>query len=788
MILAALTFSADGWRLPALIALGLGVAAVAWSYGAAPAGRRHWGCAALKLAALVLLALCVLEPQWTSPRVRPGANLFAVVADNSEGLQLTDAGARETRAAQLATWLDPARRSWPQDLADTFDVRRHSFDTRLQTVEDFGSLTFDGRASALGAALESLSARYRGRPLAGVLLFTDGNATDWKALPAEMPGLPPVYPVVVGGDGPACDVSVQSVSVAQSAFEDAPLSVSAEIVTSGVAGHRLTVWLTDAEGKKLESQDVEAPREGPVAVRFQLKPDRPGLAYYLLQARLASELVAPNNPTAEATLANNRRVVVAERGQGPYRVLYVSGRPNWEYKFLRRALQPDNEIDLIGLVRIARREPKFEFRGRAGESSNPLFRGFDEQAREAAGSYDQPVLVRLNPKDELELKAGFPTEPEQLFVYDAVILDDLEAAFFKPDQMGLLQRFVSERGGGLLMLGGMESFHEGAYHRTPIGDLLPVYLDRAEQPALPAGPVKFDLDREGWLQGWARLRQTEIDERTRLDAMPPFQVFNRVRGVKPGAGIMAVAADASGKPSPALVVQRFGRGRSAALTVGDFWRWGMLSAEVRPDFDKAWRQLVRWLVSDTPDRVDIVAAADPADPAGAVRMQVRVRTLSYEPLEAATVKLEIAPVTFDGTATEDATLTLTAEPSLEEPGLFEASYVPRRTGGYRVRAVATNPAGAEEGRDETGWSSDLAADEFRALTPNIALLTDLAHRTGGKVIPQEELESFVKRLPTSTAPVTELATRPLWDTPWVFALALACLVAEWGWRRSQGLP
>ena len=788
MITAALTFSGDGWRIPVLVALAAAALAVFWSYGAGGTGRRHWGCAALKLAGLALLALCALEPQWTSPRVRPGANLFAVVADNSQGLQLTDAGAGASRAAQLAGWLDPARQAWPQALAETFDVRRFAFDARLQTVEDFATLGYDGRASSLGSALETLSTRFRGRPLAGVLLFTDGNATDWSALPAELPALPPVYPVVVGGAGPALDLSVQQVSVAQSAFEDAPVTVSAEIAAAGVAGRRLAVWLTDPAGRQIERQELEAPRDGPAAVRFQLKPDEPGLSFYRLEARLTDELAAPAAPTAEATLANNQRVVVVTRGHGPYRVLYVSGRPNWEYKFLQRALQADREVELVGLVRMAKREPKFDFRGRAGESGNPLFRGSDIQAREQAGSYDQPVLVRLNTRDEVELKAGFPVEPEELFGYRAVILDDLEAAFFKPDQAALVQRFVAERGGGLLMLGGMESFREGGYHRTPIGDLLPVYLDRAEEPAAPPGPLRFDLDREGWLQGWARLRQTEVDERARLDAMPPFQVLNRVRGVKPGAGVMAIATDAAGAPAPALIVQRFGRGRSAALTVGDFWRWGMRSAEVRPDFEKSWRQLVRWLVSDTPDRVEATAAADPTDPGGAVRLQVRARTDRFEPLENATVKIEITPVAFGGAPDADAPLTLTAEPSLDDPGLYEASYVPRRTGGYRARAIAVNPAGAEEGRAEAGWSSDLAADEFRALTPNTALLADLARRTGGRVVPSDGLESFVRDLPSTKAPVTELSSRPLWHTPWVFLLALACFIAEWGWRRTQGLP
>ncbi|MFM8334496.1 MAG: hypothetical protein ACKODK_02950, partial [Opitutaceae bacterium] len=146
---------------------------------------------------------------------------------------------------------------------------------------------------------------------------------------------------------------------------------------------------------------------------------------------------------------------------GPFRVLYVSGRPNWEYKFLNRAVQGDEQVQLVGLIRVAKREPKFDFRGREGETSNPLFRGFGSQAADEVQRYDQPVLVRLNTKDEIELRAGFPRTPEELYGYHAVILDDLEAEFFTRDQAVLLQKFVSERGGGLLMLGGMECFHEG---------------------------------------------------------------------------------------------------------------------------------------------------------------------------------------------------------------------------------------------------------------------------------------------------------------------------------------
>src|SRR5204863_5677212 len=135
--------------------------------------------------------------------------------------------------------------------------------------------------------------------------------------------------------------------------------------------------------------------------------------------------------------------------------------------------------------------------------------------------YDQPVLVRLNTRDELELRSGFPATPEELYGYHAVVVDDLEAEFFTPDQAALLQRYVSERGGGFLMLGGMECFQQGKYQRTPIGDMLPVYLERGPENR-PMGPLKLNLTREGWLQTWARLRDNEAAEKSRLQTMAPF--------------------------------------------------------------------------------------------------------------------------------------------------------------------------------------------------------------------------------------------------------------------------
>ena len=809
---ATLVWGATHWLLAVALTGAMTVALLAWGYWRTGDNLRpglRVLSAGLKAVGIMLLAMCLLEPMFSGTRARPGANLFVVLADNSQSMALKDRGADESRGRQAqALAAKPAR--WPARLGQDFDVRQHAFDTQLRALPDFAELTFDGGASNLGTSLRRVARRYHGRPLAGVLLFTDGSATDAdavEALAAEVAkagsnaaakSLPPVYPVLLGTDTPADDVSVERVTVTQTNFEDAPVTLAAQVLASGYAGRPVVASLLDESGKVVQTQQTRIDADGkPATVRFSVRPEKGGVSFYRVSAAAEGE-PPPHDPNAaaatrEATLANNTRLAAVDRGRGPYRVLYVSGRPNWEYKFLQRAVQEDDQVQLVGLLRIARREPKFTFLGRRGEQTNPLYRGFDAEGAKSgdAEQYDQPVLVRLGAQDENELRGGFPRTPEELYAYHAVVLDDLEAEFFTQDQMQLLKEFVRQRGGGLLMLGGQESFKNGKYDRTPIGDLLPVYVDDVPPPPVN-NRYRLSLTREGWLEPWVRLRSEESDERKRLGGMPPFQTLNTVRGIKPGATVLArVEVEGAEAPLPALVEQRFGQGRVGAMLVGDLWRWGIRRAtDDQDDLAKAWRQTVRWLVADVPRRVEVdvksAAAGDDAGGAGAgaegaVTLAVAARTAAYAPLDNAAVAVQVTPP--DGKPVQ-----LTAEASSRKAGVYEAVYVPRQPGAYRAQITVTAPDGSDVGRVETGWTSDPAAEEFRDLRPNRELLERVARATGGQVVPASDLDDFVTTLPTRHAEIKEPYVRPVWHQPWVFLLAILCLTAEWGLRRWKGLP
>src|SRR5206468_12679708 len=135
--LATLIFSGWNWLWPAAACLLLALALLFWSYRAAPTGPLRWICLALKLFGLYSLAFCLLEPLWSGQRVRPGANLFAVVADNSQGLQIKDRGQNRSRADLLRDLLNPQLSPWQGALQQNFELRQHYFDSRLQSSSDF---------------------------------------------------------------------------------------------------------------------------------------------------------------------------------------------------------------------------------------------------------------------------------------------------------------------------------------------------------------------------------------------------------------------------------------------------------------------------------------------------------------------------------------------------------------------------------------------------------------------------------------------------------------------------
>ncbi|MHC4226716.1 MAG: glutamine amidotransferase, partial [Planctomycetota bacterium] len=291
MLLGSIFIPANQWVWPSGAILAAAFLLLIWSYRRAPAiSAAHGIAVCLKLLGVLALVLCLTEPLWSGKRAKSGANLFVVIADNSSGMNVRDRGMTQSRGQILQAALKVDQADWLGTLANNFQLRQYVFDSRLRRATDFSELVFDGKASTIGATLRTVAERYRGRPLAGVLLMTDGNATDMTEQSYDLSDAPPVYPVVIGSADPQKDISLVNVSVSQTSFEDAPVMVQADVEASGYAGKTVEVSLVENSGNVAEQQTWKISRsDEKEAFRFRLRPDRTGVLFYHLEVAETSK-------------------------------------------------------------------------------------------------------------------------------------------------------------------------------------------------------------------------------------------------------------------------------------------------------------------------------------------------------------------------------------------------------------------------------------------------------------------------------------------------------------------
>jgi uncharacterized protein YegL len=81
--------------------------------------------------------------------------------------------------------------------------------------------------------------------------------------------------------------------------------------------------------------------------------------------------------------------------------------------------------------------------------------------------------------------------------YDLIVLDNVAAYELTPPQHQLLGRYVHDLGGGLIMVGGEESFGAGGWNGTDLAPLMPVELDPPKELRLASAALVLVLDKSG---------------------------------------------------------------------------------------------------------------------------------------------------------------------------------------------------------------------------------------------------------------------------------------------------
>ncbi|MEX0820809.1 MAG: hypothetical protein WD021_01580 [Rhodothermales bacterium] len=706
------------------------------------------------LRSLVLLLLCLplLEPILVMPDVVPDENFVAVLVDASQSMNVPDGRDGITRSEEAASILYDGTGAVLPDLEEVFKVRAYAFGDDAHRVDSIGSVPADRHGTNLSTALNRVLADFRGLPLAGVVLLTDGadNSTDVPLNSAEAlrERDVPLHVIGLGSGESAGERELLEALVSRGVEETTGAEIDVKIRSWREEPEPVSVDLYEGD-ELVHTERYALKGDGRIdQYTFSYEPEGTGAREYSIRLEAAVD---------ERNVENNSTTVLIDPRQDTLRVLYIEGHPRREFKFVKRALDDDTVVQFTSILRTG--SGKF---------------------------YRQGI------RHPDELAGGFPTSEEELFGFHAVLFGDVEASHFTLEQLSMIERFVRLRGGGFGMLGGRLSFAEGAYWDNPIADLLPVALDPSRSTVIP--PVFGEEGAPPEEQGFAvvptaaglespilRLSVDPVRNRRQWTEMPGLTSINYLGAVKPGASVLAEKPDDEfGASEPVLVVQRYGKGRSAALATASTWRWQMLLEADDQRHERFWRQFVRWLAASAPDRVDVDLGNDRFAPGEEIDVTVQVFDDRYLPVTDAAV---------GGTFTDPlgAEADVEFRPDLGMAGSYSATLLPSVEGVYTLDSWAVAGGDSLPARRTSMLVRPSGKEYFDAVLKRSSL-EQLADVAGGVYYEPEDTGMLASNLRNRRTSTSVYTVEYLWDMPFLFGLALVLLSVEWIWRRRKGLP
>jgi len=661
-----------------------------------------------------------------------------------------DAGQRQkiTASSRLdlakAVLVDSARPIF-ESLGENLDLSYHSFgqaprlisDDTVVVAEDLAVLEATDPGTSIASSLEAV-ANSGGIPPAGIFLLSDGidSATSQRS-EAVLRDLGareiPVYTVPLGLPDPD-DVSINNIVMQEVAFSGDRVPVRVHLQSEGYEQRtaRLSVLLND---RRVSSRVVRF--EG--GLQFEEIDFRVDI--YEKGAAQIDVVIEPFDD--EVSITNNRITRSIRVVNEKVNVLYIEGNARWEFRYLRAILKRDPRINATFIA-----------------------------------SNVGPEVARNSP-EHIE---RFPSKREEAFMYDLVILGDVDASFFSDEELGLLEELIRDRGASLLMLcGPMHS--PGSYQGTPVQTMLPVRFDPDEKWAEVSESVYPVLTPEG-RSSLVMTLENEDDLNDRIwSRMAPMDQLPPLLSAKPGATVLAVLSDSTERDQsyPLVAWQRYGTGKCMSIASDRLWR---LRYKTGDKYHwRVWSQCIQFMtlsrLMGEHKRIRLETDRSSYFVGSQGRLYAHVLDDDFEPVVQSGFDVVVSGL--DGAAARQQ---IKLQPDRSQPGLYEGYFTPPGPGRYRMEAN-------ENDRKVSSITEFQVSDIRQELTETDMRLENLqriADLTGGATLGVRELPKLASLVNGEPLTTTVRSERPLWDH-WLVILLLAGLLGgEWILRRRHDLP
>ncbi|MFH1073843.1 MAG: glutamine amidotransferase [Candidatus Firestonebacteria bacterium] len=729
-----ITFEFTYWAVFFLVAGGLAGYSLL-KYG----DKRKKIISALRISIFLLLVFLLLKPALLQQKKRTEKAAISILADVSRSMDLKGAYHKFSRVKNIIKKdIEPLEKS--------YTVNYYAFSSGFSRVSKDDLFKLDkpsGEFTDIGQSLEQIREEiHRNSSVSGsaVILISDGNHNGGlDPVEASKSLNLPLYVIGVGEPRSGFDVELSQVLSSEIAFRNIKSVFKGVINSFNSKGKTVRVTLKK-DGAFVAAQDIVLKSDGEESVvSFEYLHEDNGIIKFEMLVDAGS---------GELNKANNKKEFSVNVLKEKTRILYISGSPNYEYRFLRQVMKNNPNYEVVTFI---------------------ILRG----------------MADLVPLGELEYTLiPFPVQEiftKEIYNYDIVILENFSYKFYMPSEfLNSIKTFVEKSGGAFMMIGGPDSFGGGGYKGTMVEEMLPVNIkpEGAEEyikTPFRLKPAKHPVNQLSEIKG---------ENEAIWQSLPELSGLNRFASQKSGSVVLAEHPDLKGddgRPLPVIAGWQKGKGRVLATGLNNTWRWSMwLAGTGRGNYHygRYWQQMFNWLVN-APDLRRVSASAERKVYRQGDEVKINVTVLDdyfhYE--DEAAVNLDIL----------DPNGKLSAIRGLSNigNGVYEVSFPAESPGNYKLTASAF------KGSKNMGTVSffvpvQAVTSEDYDLFLNDKILKGVAASSGGRYF-EGGCPGLDKMIKINSSESVLKEKTPVWDNPLFFILIIILLAVEWFLRRISGL-
>jgi uncharacterized membrane protein len=696
--------------------------------------QRKWLLFSLRLLSYLILLAILFNLTGITSQFPSQKHPLLILIDTSESMNVKENGKRRIDEVKSLLLSDFSKK-----LHRHYQLFFYCFNSSLQEIsfDTLKELKAEGKRTNLGKALRELSSNISS-PEAEILLFSDGN-DNGEECPLVIGDRfsYPVHCIGVGSEKEFFDLKIEEVKVRTFAFENKPVEVEVMVTAAQSPLQEIPVFLKDRHSLIATKKLTLKKDTSRYLIKFLFTPQSLGKHFYKVSLPFQAGELSEDNNTFPFTL----RVI-----KDKFRVLYICGRPSWEYKFLRMFLKNDPRIELVSFVILR-----------------------------------NPQNYTLVPENQLTL-IPFPTREifkKELFNFDLLIFENFSYRLFFPKKyLENIKKFVAEKGGSFIMLGGENSFGSGGYKNTPLEEILPVVIKGRDEKIYTE---KFQFTPTTYTHPITNLGETLEETQHIWLSLPPLTGCNEIAGVKPKAIVLGKHSFRKNENGflPLMVIWQCGQGRVIVLATNTTWRWALAQkapTQTSVYYTRFWHRVIRWAVKLPLFNLISIKSEKKKYPLGErVKIEVKIKDEFYQPLPKAHFQTRIEDP-------QGKAISYTQVSGVED-GTREFYFTPTQEGEYKIKVSYHNLVLGQQKASEI-IVVEKPRYEFQRLRRNTPLLKSLAQKTGGHYYPIEEVppELGTKLVKKHLRTVR----KNFWHNPFLYLLICALLSTEWWISRRGG--